>query len=153
MICAQRCFNDLHSQNSLEVLERIYCIIIIYYRTYCSYALVVSMGSSACDVCSLRESVCVQRQLSFTHAEDDALRGAYTAQTANQEVFHCLYHSWSWFHQVHNVPGSTSLFFNIPGNQSELRDYFTGDVSFSLTTRDRCFYTLVIQLSSEFRDK
>ncbi len=43
---------------------------------------------------------------------------------------------------------------NIPINQSEFRDKFTGNVHFSLTTRVRCcFYTLAIQLSfrSDFR--
>ncbi len=44
---------------------------------------------------------------------------------------------------------------NIPINQSQLRDTFTGNVCFRITTRVRCFCTLVIQLSfpSDFWDK
>jgi len=44
---------------------------------------------------------------------------------------------------------------NILINQSYLRDKFTDDVIFRLTTRVRCFYTRVIHLSfpSDFKDK
>ncbi len=44
---------------------------------------------------------------------------------------------------------------NIPINQSELKDNFSGNICFRLTIRVRCFYTLVNQLSfhTDFRNK
>ncbi len=44
---------------------------------------------------------------------------------------------------------------NIPINQSELRDTFSGNICFRLMIRVRCFYTLVNQLSfhTNFRNK
>ncbi len=43
---------------------------------------------------------------------------------------------------------------NIPINQSELRDNFSGNICFRLMIRVRCFYTLVNQLfHTDFRNK
>ncbi len=52
-------------------------------------------------------------------------------------------------------PSTTCSWINIPINQSELRDNFSGNICFRLTIKVRCFYTLVNQLSfhTDFRNR